>query len=104
MNYQWTKIEKYLLKKNIVKPPKKDKRIGGELVPLDLRKLYFRKYMRWKVDRHYKKVKEWKEKVLKLVHEHNIMLSKLNAYKVLNDKPVLRSKPKIPDAPVDHIF
>jgi hypothetical protein len=63
-----------------------------------------REYLRWKRFKHLKECKEWERTCKDLKHLHNLELIKINAYNVLENKPLVRTSPVLPPAPVERIF
>ena len=47
MNYQWTLIERNLAKKRLYKIPDHFQGALNPIVPIEVRKVYFREFLRW---------------------------------------------------------
>ena len=90
MNYQWTKIERKFVKGNIIRLPKEFKGVFKPIVPIKIRKLYFREYLRWQRIQYFKQKDIYDATVIQLNIDHHKQLAKINSLNVLTNQPIVR--------------
>lgn len=54
------------------------------IVPVEIRKTYFREYLRWQRIEYFKQLDKYNDMVVKLKIEHGVTLAKLNSANILS--------------------
>lgn len=60
--------------------------------------------MKWKNRKFQKRVEEHHQQCIEISRQHNLALAEINAFNVLENRPLVRTLPDLPPAPVDRIF
>lgn len=104
MNYQWSLIEKTLVKKRFYKIPEYFYGAYEPIVPVELRRMYFREYLRWQRIKYNRDHKKWLGTCKTIKEEHLAKLAELNAFSVLTNGPIIRTDPELPPPPMQTMF
>lgn len=100
LNNRWNNIERKYFRKSI-KNTTDNEGNYKPMVPYDIRKLYFREYLRYYRIEHTRDLNTWKVDWENAKTNHVRKLAEINAFSVLTEKPVVREEFELPNKPIE---
>lgn len=100
LNGRWNEIEQKYFRKTLLST-KDESDVSKYVVPLELRKIYFREYLRFLRIEYFQASAGWKEECETIKQQHSKYLAEINALNALKNEPLVRSEPTLPEKPVE---